>query len=119
MTKAKIVRVRITKSADERKVEGSLNGKRFSVPVDGQFHTIAANLLPALDDSDVKYEIEQPEPKAPAGGAGGLGGSAAPPNPLDHDGNGRKGGSKKGRLSTRAKGAARKAAARIKKAVGK
>lgn len=107
-------RIRITKSADQNKVAGSINGKRFCVPVDDNFHPIAKELLPALDDSDVQYEIEQPGPeKAPAGGADGLGGSAAPPtDPLDHDKDGKKGGSKKGAKSTRAKGAAKKKAAK-------
>lgn len=76
----KIVNIRITNAADDKKVAGSLNGRKFCVPRDGEFHQIREDLLPALDDSDVQYEIGQPEPaKAPAGGAGGLGGSAAPP----------------------------------------
>lgn len=116
--KPKIVNIRITSAADDRKVAGSLNGRKFCVPNDGNFHPIREDLLPALDDSEVQYEISQPEPaKAPAGGAGGLGGSTAPPSPLDHDGDGKKGGSKKGAQSTRRKGAAKKALLKAVKAI--
>lgn len=80
MAQPNIVNVRIISAADDRKVAGSLNGRKFNVPHDGNFHPIREDLLPALDDSAVQYEIGQPEPaKAPAGAAGGLGGSAAAP----------------------------------------
>lgn len=76
----KTVLVKITKSADQNKVGGSLNGRPFRIPVDGEFHPISEDLLPALDHSDVDYEIGQPAPKAPAGAAAGHGGQAAAPS---------------------------------------
>lgn len=97
--------IRITKAADDQAVTVTLHGASITIPRDGAFHDVDKRFLPVLDDSSVEYEIAPAKKKAGAGGAAGLGGDAAPPHPLDHDGDGKKGGSKKGAASTRAKGA--------------
>lgn len=102
--------IKITKAADDQAVRVSVQGHRLTIPRDGNFHEVDDRFLPALDDSDVEYEVAPA--KAGAGGAAGLGGVAAPPNdPLDHDGKAGPGGSVKGYHSTAAKGARRKKAA--------
>lgn len=109
--------IKITKAADDQAVRVSVQGHRLTIPRDGNFHDVDDRFLPALDDSDVEYEVAPA--KAGAGGAAGLGGVAAPPNdPLDHDGDGRRGGSRKGAQSTRAKGAAKKRATKKTPAKG-
>jgi hypothetical protein len=78
-----MTRIKITKSNEVHELPVVCGSKSAMVPIDGDFHEIDADLLPALDDSSVEYEIENAdaarEVAADAGGAAGLGGSTAPP----------------------------------------
>lgn len=107
-----MTRVRIIKADDDHNLFVCNTRQSADIPIDGQFHDIHDDLIPVLEDSAVEFEIENAaaggEKTAAAGGAAGLGGSAAPLSPLDHDGDGKKGGSKRGAASTRAKGATKK-----------
>jgi hypothetical protein len=62
-----------------------VNGKGRDIPHNEDV-AVSAEELAVLDDSNVAYE--------PAGGAVHRAGATVVRDPLDHDGNGRKGGSK-------------------------
>ena len=123
-----MTRVRILKAAEQHHLPVSNLNVSADIPIDDKFHEIPDELLGALENSSVEFEIEESDDTpageienadatggtAAAGDAAELGGSAASPpsqpDPLDHDKDGAKGGSEKGAASTRAKGAAKKKA---------
>jgi hypothetical protein len=94
-----MARIRILKCNEVQELPVSNGSQSAVIPVDGKFHRIADELLGALGDSSVEFEIEAPRVKAkaapkaaskkrraakreraPAGAAAGLGGSAAAPS---------------------------------------
>jgi hypothetical protein len=101
-----MTRIKFTNSNEVHELPVVCGSKSATIPVDGEFHEIDADLLPALDDSSVEYEIENAdaarEIAADAGGAAGMGGSTAPP-----------------KRRSRAKAAAKKAASAVKRAVSR
>lgn len=104
--------IRIIASDDQEQVRVTLNERVVTIPFDGCFHPVEAEILVLLDDSSVTYEIENVGAR---GGAAALAGGARmgepgrrQPDPFDHDGDGKSGGSKKGARSTVAKGIAAK-----------
>lgn len=88
----------ITDERHSRSVPVAHNGRITHIPVGKPFEA-SDEVLDALTSSSILFSVEDGD-----GSASGV----AEPSPLDHDGDGRKGGSKRGAASTRAKGAAKK-----------
>lgn len=69
-----MTRVKITKANEANELHVDCNGQSAVIPIDGEFHDIHPDLLPALEDSAAEFEIEAKaapakaptKPKAPA-----------------------------------------------------